>query len=248
MRHTRTPKIFPDPDSLSAAIAQRFVDLATATISKRGRFCVSLSGGSTPKRLYQTLASPRFVDRIDWPRVDLFFGDERCVARDHPDSNFRMVQETLFSDQTARAARIFGVPVELAPEKAAAAYAEMVQRVVPQVNNLPQFDLLLLGVGADGHTASLFPGTDAIDVRDRVAVAVYAEAKQNWRISLTFPTLNNSSHTLVLLEGAQKAVIVAHLCSDAPTAGWPIERITPRDEVEWYMDAAAARLYLAPKK
>jgi len=238
--HQRTPKVFPDPDALSAGAARRFVELAAASIAARGRFAVALSGGSTPKRLYQLLASPSFIDQIDWPNIDFFFGDERCVALDHPDSNFRMAQDALFSTGSARTAHVFPVPADCAPEEAAAKYAEQIEQTVPFKNGLPKFDLILLGVGPDGHTASLFPDTPALDVIDRIAVAVYAQAKGNWRVTLTFPTLNNAAHTVVLLEGAPKAVIVARLCSNAPPAGWPIERIIPRDEVQWYMDEAAA--------
>jgi len=236
----RIPRIFPNPDALSAGAARRFVELATASIAARGRFAVALSGGSTPKRLYQLLASPNFIDRIDWSNIDFFFGDERCVALDHPDSNFRMAQQALFAHGGAQGARVFPVAADCSPDQAAEKYAEQVAQNVPSKNGFPQFDLVFLGVGADGHTASLFPGTSALDVIDRTAVAVYAQEKGNWRVTLTFPTLNNAAHTVVLLEGAPKAGIVARLCSNAPPAGWPIERITPRNAVEWYMDEAAA--------
>ena len=237
---TRVARIFADPEALSVAAAQRFVDAATEAITARGRFCASLSGGSTPKRLYQKLVEPSFIDRVDWSKVDLFFGDERCVPRDHPDSNYRMVHESLFNHAATRQARVFAVPVELAPEKAADAYADMIKHTVLQAIGLPRFDFMLLGVGADGHTASLFPGSAALDLRDRLTAAVYSTEKGNWRITLTLPTLNNSAQTLVLLEGSAKSKIVAHLCSNEAPVGWPIEHITPRNTVEWYVDAPAA--------
>lgn len=204
-------EVLADPEALSRRVADWVLELAMA---KDGEFAVALSGGSTPQGLYERLAGPPYIDAFPWFRTHWFWGDERFVPHDNPLSNYRMVREALLSRAPIPAINIHSIPTEgLSPEASASAYASDLksfygtERLDPA---RPLFDVNLLGLGSDGHTASLFPGTAALTERDRWVTAVIG-AKAEARITLTYPTLESSRHTAFLVAGKGKRAIFDRL-------------------------------------
>jgi 6-phosphogluconolactonase len=223
--------------------ARRIATLLTAAVEQRGVATMALAGGSTPKQLYRLLAAPPFDLDIPWSRVKLFLGDERCVPSDHPDSNERMVRESLLADlpePPAFHAMPGGHPD---PAEAAGLYAERLAREIPGDGGaVPRFDVVLLGMGDDGHTASLFPGTPILD-EERLVAEVYVPRMDSWRLSLTPPVLNAARNVLFLVTGAGKAATLARVLADGPRRDFPSSLVWPTDgEVEWYLDREAAAL------
>ncbi len=231
-------RVFPDLDALSRHAADLFCELSAGAISARGAFRVALPGGSTPKRLYSLLASEGYRRRVDWPRVECFFGDERCVPREHAGSNFRAAWEGLLSKVDARVHRVEG---EREPEEAALRYeTELREAFGP--SGPPVFDLMLLGIGADGHTASLFPGSGALRETGRLSVAVRAEGPGTWRVTLTLPVINAARSVVFLAAGALKAGAVGDvLAGNEKSARLPAALVRPAlGEALWLLDEAAA--------
>lgn len=244
LENGKSLQICADLEALSQAAAKRFTDLAARAIGQRGAFHVALAGGATPRRLYQCLATPIYAERISWFQVHVYFGDERAVPPDHPDSNYRMARETLLDHvpiPVSQIHRIEGEQKDLA--RSAAAYSELIRGQVPCGDNgLPQFDLILLGIGPDGHVASLFPDTPILKEQEKLAAAVYVGKLCTWRISLTLPVINNARHVAVLAAGENKANIIRRtFIDDAGSERFPIQLVRPAGELEWYLDAAAAR-------
>ena len=204
-------------------------------------FAVSLAGGSTPRRLYERLASPEIASRFPWNRVHWFWGDERFVPHDHPDSNYRMVREALLSRVPVPDDNIHAVPTEgISPQDAAAAYEVTLKRFYGSdtlAPDRPLFGVTLLGVGDDGHTASLFPGQPALREMQRWAVAVIG-AKSEDRITLTYPALDSSRDLAFVVTGAEKRQAVARVQAADPTA--PAGAIRPVGCLHWFTDRAAA--------
>jgi 6-phosphogluconolactonase len=238
-----------DRSALMHAAAKRIVALAGAAIAEHGRFDWALSGGSTPKGLYSLLGTAQYATHIDWQRVHLFWGDERCVPPDHADSNYRMVRESLLVAVSIPEGNVHRMQGELPPAQAAAAYAhELAQHFQRAPGPLPpSFDLVLLGMGADGHTASLFPNTSALDDREHWVIPNRVDKLDSWRLSFTFPMINAARQVAFLVSGADKAAPLAQVLSKGPTSGLPAARVQPAaGEVEWLVDeAAAAALSLA---
>ena len=235
--------IHADLDQLSAAAAERWVALSRAAIAERGLFHVALSGGSTPRSLYQLLACPEYRTRVDWSRTRLYFGDERAVPPDHVDSNFRMVRETLLDQLPLAAEQIAPIAADPASiEEDAKRYADTLRARLPlDAAGMPVFDLILLGMGPDGHTCSLFPDTPILQERSRPVGSVYVERLRSWRLSLTYPVLDAARRLLFLVAGSDKAAMLERICrSPQPDAPVPVERIRPRGAVEWHLDRAAA--------
>lgn len=248
MKKDLAAHIYPDSEALSAAAARRWLELARQAIEARGAFHVALSGGSTPRALFQRLARPDHAGAVDWGRVHIYFGDERLVPADHADSNFRMANETLLSQVPLPASNVHRVPTEAGDaQECARRYADILRRRVPatslqEAGAMPCFDLVLLGIGPDGHTASLFPATAILGERTVAVAAVYVERLASWRVSLTFPALNSARHIMVLVAGADKAPIVHRLFTASDQgAPLPIEMLEPQGEMEWFLDQAAAR-------
>src|SRR5215510_9391365 len=188
-RSTHEILICADAAELAREAARRFAEMAEAFTNDAGRFTVALSGGSTPKAMFQVLADKPFADALPWRSLYFFWGDERCVPPDHADSNYRMAYEALLSRVPIPRENIFRIPAEdEAPRRAAANYSETLRTFFAEAR--PGLDLVFLGMGADGHTASLFPGTTALCAGDRVAVANYVDKFQSWRITLTADTIN----------------------------------------------------------
>lgn len=211
-----------DTAELSRRSAERFCQLVNQSVQGSGRFTVALSGGSTPEHLYSLLASPGYKERIPWNYVHLFWGDERCVPPDHPESNFGMVRESLLSKIEIPAENIHRMAGEREPEAAAAEYEKHLQEFFAlQSGALPRFDLILNGIGEDGHTASLFPGSDSLTETERLVIAPFVEKLKTHRLTLTLPVLNSGAEVWFLVTGASKADAVKKVVggsSDLPAA------------------------------
>jgi 6-phosphogluconolactonase len=230
-----------DADELSRHAAEQFVELATAAATKQRRFSAALSGGSTPKSLYSLLATAEFSRRILWSQVHLFWGDERCVAPDHAESNFRMVREALVSKIDIPAANIHRMTGEKEPQIAAADYEEQLKQFFHLDNDaLPQFDLVLLGLGEDGHTASLFPSSPALNETRRLVATAYVEQLQAHRLTLTLPVINNAAQITFLIAGQSKSVVVGQILA-GENSNLPAARIQPvTGRLTWLITQDAA--------
>ncbi|MCC7060885.1 MAG: 6-phosphogluconolactonase [Burkholderiaceae bacterium] len=232
-------EILADADAVAARAAELLVAELAATA---GPAAVCLSGGSTPRRLYLLLATAAWRARIPWERVHWFWGDERCVPHDHPDSNFGMTRAAMLDSVNAPAATVHPVPTAgLEPEAAAAAYAGELQRWYGAATldpSRPLFAVNLLGLGEDGHTASLFPGAAVLAERERWAVSVTG-ARPEPRVSLTYPVLESARLTLMLVTGAAKRMVLARLATPEG-AGLPAARLRPAGTCAWLLDRAAA--------
>lgn len=229
--------IYDSPEELAQAAAREFASRAADAIEERGRFAVVLAGGSTPKATYQILARD-FADRIDWGNVHVFFGDERSVPPDHEDSNYRMACEAVLDHVPVGS--VHRMQGELPPDEAAEAYEQDLRNFFG-TEELPQFDLILLGTGGDGHTASLFPETSALEVHDRWVVANPVLKLETTRITLTFPVINAARAVCFLVAGEGKAKPVAEILEGNPDPReYPASLIQPRGGPTWMLDEAAA--------
>src|SRR5213593_296194 len=245
-----TVTVVPDPDALADAAARLIAEAAADAIEARGRFMWALAGGETPRATYARLALPPFRERVDWRRVWVFFGDERAVPPDHPDSNYRMAHETLLGKVPIPAAQVLRIRCEAEDhEVAAAEYAgALVTAFGTRRGELPRFDLVLLGMGVDGHTASLFPGSPVVREVFRMVAAVHvAAASIPQRLTLTLPVLNAAARVVFLVAGAEKAKVVKAVLGERATL--PAAMVRPADgELVWLLDrAAAAQLSPAAK-
>ncbi len=197
-----------DGEALASAAADWIASAVEATIGSQGIARIAISGGNTPKRTFELLSDPAlpFLRRIDWSRLLLFWVDERCVPPTDPDSNYHMTHEALLSRVPLPPENILRIQGELEPEEAAAKYESTLRdRFRLEGAELPRFDLVLLGLGDNGHTASLFPHSDALDSMMRLAVAAHVEAKNPWRVTLTWPVINRAAKVLFQVQGASKA-------------------------------------------
>jgi 6-phosphogluconolactonase len=235
-----------DRNALMRAAAERIATLAADAIERHGRFDWVLSGGSTPERLYALLASPEWARRIDWERVAFFFGDERCVPPDDPQSNYRMARASLLEPLGVRAEQVHRMRGELGAAAAAEDYRAVLERTVlerlpgPGAGELPVFDLVLLGLGGDGHTASLFPGTAALHERSRWVVESHPQGLVP-RVTLTFPVLDAARQVLFLVSGADKARAVREVLHGSPGVTLPAARVRAHaGDAQWLLDTAAA--------
>lgn len=227
---------FEDAEALYAAVARAVVARARDAVRRRGRFDLALAGGATPLPLYRRLAESPLRERVDWTRVHLWFGDERCVPPHHPRSNYRQVREALLDRLPRPSARVHRIRGEYAAPAAAADYA---RRLTAELGPAPRLDLVLLGVGEDGHTASLFPDRPSLDERASPALADAPPTVPEPRVSLSLLTINAARAVWVLAVGATKAEIVARVFAGDATL--PAARLVPvNGELIWWLDAAAA--------
>jgi 6-phosphogluconolactonase len=231
------------PQELFATAAEEVVRTANEAVAERGRFTIALSGGSTPKNLYNLLATNART-ALPWDRMFFFWGDERHVPPTDPDSNYRMADETMLSKIPVAAGNVFRIAAEN-PDAAAAAEAyEQALRKFFAVGpgQFPRFDLILLGMGPDGHTASLFPGTAALQEKSRLVVANWVEKLKASRISLTLPVLNAAYCVTFLVSGTDKAAVLRTVLEEnAPTEQYPSKLVKPSDgKLIWLLDRAAA--------
>ena len=209
--------ICDDRDALNVEAATRFVALAREAIAARDRFMVALSGGSTPKMLFELLATDEWRDQVDWSRTHLFWGDERFVPKDHGDSNYRMTREALISKIDIPEGNVHRVQTEGGtPDEVAQIYAATLRSVFGLGDDgIPRYDLMHLGLGDDGHTASMFPGTNAMHEAERIVVAVWVEKFQQHRITSTPPMINNAAEIQFLVSGASKKDVVPQVIRGA---------------------------------
>jgi 6-phosphogluconolactonase len=231
-------KVRPDATEIAYDAAQRIVAAAERAAAAGGNFSVALSGGSTPKALYELLATDAYKTRIDWPRVEIFFGDERTVSPDHKDSNYRMAREALLSKVPIPGDNVYRMAGEIDPNEAAKQYGEMLKEKFGDGG----LDMVLLGMGDDGHTASLFPHTAALNETKHRVVANYVEKLNTWRLTLTAPFINRAREVLVLVSGASKAERLAEVLEGPrDPQRLPIQLIHPTDgRIVWLVDAPAA--------
>lgn len=231
-------KIFSDGAALSEAAADFIAETATETLRSKDVFSIALSGGSTPKTLYELLASGKYANKIDWRKTLVFFSDERCVSPDDEQSNFRMANESMLSKIEIPPENVFRIRGEIAPSEAAAEYENSIKQ---SLGADPSFDLILLGLGDDGHTASLFPKTRALRETKKIVAANYVEKFDAFRLTLTFPAINSAAKVIFLVTGANKAATVKKVLSEE-SPDFPASLIKPRGECVWFLDEAAASL------
>jgi 6-phosphogluconolactonase len=236
-------KIFDDAERLNLFAAEKLLEIANEAIETNGSFAVALAGGSTPKSLYRLLAGAEFKNKIDWSKVFFFFGDERNVAPDNAESNYRMAYANLFSPLQIAEENIFRWQTELEDASLIAeAYEKTLSRFFK--TRFPQFDLFLLGMGDDGHTASLFPFMPAINETERIAVANPVEKLDTIRFTLTFPVINNARNVIFLVKGADKSETLRQVLHGEFQPGkYPAQRVKPiAGNLFWLVDQEAAGL------
>ena len=232
--------VLPDAKAVCATMADRVVETAVAAIEERGIFRIALSGGGTPKTVYPMILEPHRRDAVDWSRIEFFWGDERTVPPDDPESNFGVAYQMLIAHlPNVRPDSIHRMQAEAADLDLAALSYEGELRLAFNARGAepPVFDLIWLGMGPDGHTASLFPDSDALDESGRWVVGTWAPGPQAWRMTLTYPVLNAARRVMFAVEGANKADALRSI--RAGDSGLPAERVAG-DQVEWLVDAAAA--------
>lgn len=240
----RMIKIFSDLKELNDFAAEKIFEIGNQAIEKRGRFAIALAGGSTPKSLYQLLAGDDLQNKIDWRKVFFFLGDERDVPPEADESNFKMARESLFAPLKISDENIFRWQTEL---NTVAETAENYETAIINFFNLsdgayPRFDLILLGMGEDGHTASLFPLTKALEENTKIAVANRVEKLQTTRLTLTFPVINAAQNVMFLVKGADKAAVLKSVLEGAPQPQQlPSQNVRLADgDLFWLVDAEAA--------
>ena len=238
-------RIVDNAEDLAREAASEFVRLANDSVRESGRFAVVLSGGSTPKALYSLLAGDAsFRSEMPWDRTHFFWGDERHVPPDHPDSNYRMAKEAMLAKVPVPVTNVHRIKSELADAHQAASEYEQTLReffgLAP--GQFPRFDLVLLGMGPDGHTASLFPGTDALRDETHLVVANWVPKFGSFRITLTLPVLNNAARVLFLVSGAEKApVLRAVLGNESGPEKYPAQLVRPTNgRLIWLVTKDAA--------
>jgi len=242
-------EVLPSTELAAEAAAARFVAAAARALQARGTFTVALSGGHTPQRVYQLLATPRLATRVDWSRVQVCWGDERCVPPDSAESNFRMAQEALLSHVPLPASHLHRIRGEDAPEQEAHRYDALMRRLLAGPGS--RLDLVLLGLGADGHTASLFPGATSVHDSAEWVAPAFSERNAQWRITFTPRLINAAAEAMFLVWGAEKAGMVARVLEGPRTPhDIPAQLIAPmHGEAVWILDrgaAAALRARAAP--
>jgi 6-phosphogluconolactonase len=230
-------EVLPDPPALARHVAEWMTAAALAT---SGPFRVSLSGGSTPKTLYGLLASEEFRGRFPWQRVSWYWGDERFVPYDHPESNYRMTREAMLSKAPVPPENIHPVPADGTPNEAASRYERTLQAAYGATSldsRRPLFDITLLGLGPDGHTASLLPGEAVLEDRKRWVAAV-SHGRPEVRITMTYPAIESSGHVAFLVAGQEKAAMFGAIRAGGSSV--PAARVKPVGELIWFVDQAAA--------
>jgi len=227
-------------EDLARFAAGHIADSLSRAINVRSEGSLVLSGGETPRRVYQLLGSKPFIDLLDWNRIHCYFGDERMVPPDDADSNYGMARRELIEHVPIPPDNVHRIRGELPPEDAAREYSNELRLRYKQ--ETPRFDCVLLGIGEDGHTASLFPGTSALDERKELSVALFVPRLRAWRVTLTFPVINNAREIIVLAEGTKKASVLKKVIGSVSTSkDFPMTMVRPHDgELHWILDSEAA--------
>lgn len=238
-------RLCENSEEVAMAAADLFIERCARAIAGHGRFRVALSGGSTPKHTYELLAGPALSSRVDWQRTDIFWGDERNVSGDDPQSNYRMTREALLDHVPVPPPNVHRVRTETeSPSAAAKAYEDEIRGVFGISTGFPSFDLVLLGLGANGHTASLFPYSPALNEDERLVVADFVEEVKMWRITMTVPLINAAQTIAFLISGADKAQVLSEvLAGPKDRQRLPAQLIEPgKGNLLWIVDRPAARL------
>ncbi len=239
-------RVFEDIESLSRAAMELTVSLSQKVVASAGRAAIALSGGSTPKQLYALLGSAPGRDAVPWPHMHFFWADERCVPKDHPESNFKLAYDSFLSDMPLPAENIHRIKGELGPSRAARLYEDDMRNFFNGVD-IPAFDIILLGVGQDGHTASLFPGSSALRETTRLALPVYLKRPKRDRVTLSLPVLNHAASVLFLAPGSAKAEAVSAILEGDIAHRYPAGLVQPlRGQVTWFLDHESAGKLRAP--
>lgn len=240
-------KIYDDAAAVSKATADYLVKTATDYVNKNGMFTVALSGGSTPKMLYELLASGKYRNRLPWEKMYIFWGDERFVPKDDDDNNAKMAFETFLNHVPVPEKNIFPIPIAFTPRESASEYEKLLHNFFHNAD--PSFDLILLGLGENGHTASLFPDTSVIDKKNLWVSEVYVEDQKMYRITLTAPVINKSKNILFIVVGSNKAEIVSNVLQGVyQPRVWPAQLIKPvNGNLLWMLDEDAAACYIQNK-
>jgi 6-phosphogluconolactonase len=231
--------VWKNSEAMSVAAAHFFVAACHQAIAKQGRFSVALSGGSTPRRLYELLATPEFNKNIPWKNVFLFWSDERFVPHTSPESNYNMVKESLLDHIDIPPRNIFPVPISGNPDQCARQYEMNIKKFFD--NKPPSFDWILLGTGADGHTASLFPNTPVLAESRRSIKEVWVADKQTWRITFSFPLINRSKQIIFLVAGKEKAHVINAVFNKRTKKIFPVQYVNPEKSM-WMLDEKAVDL------
>ena len=234
-------RVFQDSEALSTAAAGRFVEILLERHASGGRCTVALSGGSTPRHVYELLGTEAYRGQVDWARLHVFWTDERCVPPTDSDSNYKMARDLLLSAVPLPGKNVHRVRGEMGPNEAAQQYESEIRSFFGDRKLLPVFDLVLLGAGVDGHTASLFPGAEALHERRRLAVPVFMEAPQRSRVTLALPVLNNAAHVLILATGLPKTGVIHEIFENGNERQYPAGLVRPvNGSLEWFIDRDAA--------
>jgi len=238
-------------EAVNKRAAQYFVDGIRAAASARGKARIAISGGNTPKHTFELLAAAPYRDQIPWDKLEIYWVDERCVAPDQPDSNYRMTRLAMLDHVPLKPEQVFRVLGELDPEEAAAKYeAAIRQSFRLEGAEMPVFDLLALGMGPDGHTASLFPHTAGLHELMRIAIANHVVQKESWRVTLTSPVINRARDVFFLIEGKDKVDALKHVFLGAPDPEmYPSQLIRPASgRITLLLDSAAGAALPPPDK
>lgn len=235
-------EVFKNKEEISRAAAEIFITKAAEKAEKRKPFSVSLSGGSTPKALFELLATPEYAERINWRWVHLFWGDERCVPSTHHDSNYRMVEQALLKKIEIPATNVHRVRTELDPKLAAAEYRAELNLFFGQKQ--PAFDLFFLGMGDDGHTASIFPGTRAVHMARKRVAEIYVKKLKAWRITMAAPVINRAKTVIFLVAGSSKAKALKEVWHGEYNPDvYPAQLLRAAEgDVVWYLDEVLGKL------
>ena len=234
-------QIYQSPKELTTAAAEFIIELAAAAVKKAGRFSISLSGGHTPQHLYELMATPAYKDRMPWKDTFVFWGDERCVPLDDKDNNARMAIDALLSKVSIPQDNIYRMRTDLPAADAAVTYEKVVTNYFG--NQPTAFDLILLGLGDNGHTASLFPDTEVLKEQTRLIEEVYVAEVKMYRITMTLPLINAAQNVLFLVEGQAKSDIISKLFADTAEPLYPAQLVAPvAGKLYWFMDSKAAAL------
>jgi 6-phosphogluconolactonase len=236
-------RIFDDLEALSRGAAELLVNIARQAVAARGRFSAALSGGATPQRTYELLATAPYREQVDWARAHIFWGDERCVAEDDPRSNARLVREALLRQVPVPAGQVHPMDCRPSPGEGARRYEALLREFFAlSAPGSPCFDLILLGLGENGHTASLFPGTPALIESERWVAEVYVAQQELHRLTLTAALINGAAAVVFLVAGAAKAAVVQEVIQGPRDPGrLPAQLINPQPgALHWLLDRAAA--------
>ena len=233
----REINIYRDAEELAQKAAEDFILLANNSVMCDGRFAVALAGGSTPRSMYSLLGTRKYRREVPWQETHLFWGDERCVPPDHSDSNYRMLRESLLSNVKIPSENIHRIACEDGPSIAANRYQNQLKEFFQLARGqFPVFDLVILGLGEDGHTASLFPRSDAVEEKERLVVAPYVKKLSAYRVSLTLPVLNHARIVDFLVTWKSKAAITKKILgTNAEPLNLPAARVQPVDGIVTWM-------------